>query len=411
MTRLRLIWLFDGPVDAQLGGTERVTLTMMEGLSKLGHQVLGTLTFQREEPNLIYYRGEKIADLAAFLLGQRIDVVINQVAYSPWLLGRFLDRGGEAWRLTGGCIISCLHFDPVSAPIRWAHLSRGWHRLSLRQKLSKIWRVPRIPYYNLYTLVSMRHNYRYVYDCSDLYVLLSTSHVRRFCRHAGIAETSKLTVIGNPLTFETSAADQDLESKQHTVLVVSRLDEPQKRISLALKAWRRLSRQRCAQGWRLVIVGDGPERGYYEYLINRWSLPRVILVGRQAPEEFYRLASILWMTSPREGWGQVLTEAQQFGVVPIVMNTSTVFSDIVQHDENGLLVPDRKLGAFTKCTAALMEDRYRRKRLARSAMTMSRRFALQDIALRWDQELNKVRGSGGQDRNTVAKWEVVGRLK
>lgn len=36
------------------------------------------------------------------------------------------------------------------------------------------------------------------------------------------------------------------------------------------------------------------------------------------------------MTSSAEGWGLTLTESLQRGVVPVVMNSSPVFSEIIE---------------------------------------------------------------------------------
>ncbi len=116
--------------------------------------------------------------------------------------------------------------------------------------------------------------------------------------------------------FNLSAHYEDL-TKHKVVLIVSRLDETQKRLSLALRIWKKVKQNPVADGWVMKIVGHGGDYELCENIIKNEDIPAVTLEGRQDPIPYYKEASIFMMTSRSEAWGLTLTEAQQMGVVPI----------------------------------------------------------------------------------------------
>ena len=62
------------------------------------------------------------------------------------------------------------------------------------------------------------------------------------------------------------------------------------------------------------------------------------MVGKQSPQSYYLNSSIFLMTSDYEGWGMTITEAQQFGCIPIVLNTFASLQDLIANGENGFIV-------------------------------------------------------------------------
>lgn len=120
-----------------------------------------------------------------------------------------------------------------------------------------------------------RH-YQDVITYSDKIILLSPSYISLFMKVYGINQSlkNKLISIPNPCSFdiETLAPEQ----KENIVLVVSRLEEQQKRISLILKIWERMEN---ANKWSLIIVGDGKDRINYETYIKKRNIQGVYFFG------------------------------------------------------------------------------------------------------------------------------------
>jgi glycosyltransferase involved in cell wall biosynthesis len=94
-------------------------------------------------------------------------------------------------------------------------------------------------------------------------------------------------------------------------------------------------------GWRLFVVGEGPERAALEALSARTgTADRVTFLGRLSQPALARLYSgidMLVLASDREGWANVLLEAMACGT-PVVATRIWGTPEIVTGLEAGILV-------------------------------------------------------------------------
>lgn len=111
------------------------------------------------------------------------------------------------------------------------------------------------------------------------------------------------------------------------VLAAGRL-EPQKNFALAIEAMAHLSRWTDA---RLVILGDGSERGRLSRQIERLGLhERVRLLGHVSDiKPWLAQASCFLMTSRYEGYPAALVEALANGLPAVVTPCSSALSEIL----------------------------------------------------------------------------------
>jgi glycosyltransferase involved in cell wall biosynthesis len=140
-------------------------------------------------------------------------------------------------------------------------------------------------------------------------------------------------------------------STEPLFLALGRLTE-YKRIDLLLKLWGRV---RQVVGGKLVIAGDGPERGRLEAM----GVPDVVFTGRVSEEEKHRLLCSAWMlVHPAliEGWGIVITEAAIRGTPAIGFDVPGLHDSVV-NGQTGLLVKNE--GQFASAWASLALDRER----------------------------------------------------
>jgi glycosyltransferase involved in cell wall biosynthesis len=227
--------------------------------------------------------------------------------------------------------------------------------------------------------------YRWVYDHSDAFVMLSESY-RTYLKEAmGIANDEKLVAINNPLTFNDISDASVLPQKEKVILVVSRMYEWHKRISLCLKAWERLSTKESMQDWRMMIVGTGVDMPTYEQYVKEHSIKRISFLGQQSPEPYYNMAKIFLMASEREGWGLTITEAMQRGVVPVAFDTTSAFHDIITDGENGFLVKEGELKTFASKIEQLASNKQLWKEMAEKALASANRFSLDRIINEWEK--------------------------
>lgn len=377
---MTILWIYNMPLIPEAGGTERITSLVAKGLSELGHRCMGILVFN-ENDGAMMYDGELVVDLYGFLKEHAVDVVINQIAYAKWLLAAFLDNGGARWRAEGGKIISCLHFDPK--PTSTLYYLKGLSNRRARDWFNLAKAFVLYPYYAARQKREIGYTYNWIYDNSDRYVTLSECHFPYFKQVTHRNEYGKLVAINNPLTFDDISPESILDEKRKVVLVCSRMDEFYKRLSLVLKMWRRLQDAPEAQGWELKFVGVGPSFEGYKSYAESTGLKRVSFEGHRNPDKYYREASIFLLTSKNEGWGLTLTESLQRGVVPVVMNTCPVYSDIITHCYNGYLSSGSNLKAFTNYVLSLMSDERRLRAMQRNALASASRFTLSQTIRHW----------------------------
>lgn len=376
---MNILWIYYCPLIPEAGGTERMTSLIAKGLSRDGHSCFGMLVINKDET--LSYNGEPVNDLYSFLTANKIDIVINQLAMDVWMLRIFLDKGGRRWHEEGGKIISCLHFDSRQTSTLYFFKAK-------RNKIWKdyLWIARSWLLYRYYDNIQAKRvgvAYKWIYDNSDWYITLSETHNPYFIKSAQLRDYIKLLTINNPLTFDDISTPDILERKKKMVLICARMSEYQKRISLVLKCWRKINSNPCAKDWILKIVGTGPDLDYYKEFVDKYSINNVVFEGRQNPDKYYREASIFLMTSGFEGWGLTLTESLQRGVVPVVMNTSPVFVDIIQNGYNGFLTRGSNLNDFTRHVSRLMSDESLLKRMQLNALKSAEKFSLEKTMEKW----------------------------
>ena len=382
---MNILFLYDDPLRPEAGGTERATSLMMNELSRRGHNCYGILHFDQQKPEIQYINGTKIDSIYDYLKSNNIDVVVNQIAFHPRFLSQFIAYGAQQWKEEGGKIISFMHLDPTPEPRKKLKTYfADWSQRSVMGKIKRLVYVLSLPYFYYKPDKQYKSGLRYLYDTSDRYVLMSKSFLPIFSKLAYLSDISKVAFIPNMLTFPEIAKEEILEKKDNIVLVVARLDDAQKNISFMIDAWGKVKDH---MGYALHILGDGQDRDMLHKCAE--GVNDIVFEGSQTPLNWYRKAKILLMASPLEGWGLTITESLQNGVVPVVLNTSTVFMDIINDGENGYL--PKTIDEYSSYIETLMCNDALRNRMATSGLQTSARFMPQTVGDLWDSMLNEVK--------------------
>lgn len=173
--------------------------------------------------------------------------------------------------------------------------------------------------------------------------------------------------------------------KEKTVLFVGRLLEKHKQISRILKIWSYIETNSELDDWKLQIVGDGPDKIYYEKMISSLNLKRVSMEGYKNPLPYYKHASIFVMTSAYEGFPMALVESLQNGVVPIAMDSYSSLHDIIQNKINGIIVGDNDIKSFYKELVVIMKDSSKRNMMAHEGLKSCERYKVSIIVDKWEK--------------------------
>ena len=234
------------------------------------------------------------------------------------------------------------------------------------------------------------NKYNRIYQHTDKIVLLSPSYISIFTKIVKNANPNIFCSIGNPLSFDSIITEEVISQKRKEVLIITRLDERQKRISLSLKIWSIIEKTKQYSDWKLIIVGHGQDEEYYKKMVSNLNLKNVFFEGKQSPEPYYTRASIFMMTSAYEGFPLTITESLQSGVVPIVFDSYDSVHDVVSNEYNGLIVPNYNINAFADKLMYLMQNKDRRVEMAENAVESAKKFHMDNIIPQWLDLFQKI---------------------
>lgn len=119
------------------------------------------------------------------------------------------------------------------------------------------------------------------------------------------------------------------------------------------------------------------------YFVKKHNLSRVSFEGTQEPSGYYKRASLFMMTSLYEGWGLTLTEAQQFGCIPLAFSSYASLPDIITDGENGCVIDEGNDVEYIQRMKALMDDKKMRISMASKSIESSHRFENAKIVEEW----------------------------
>lgn len=166
------------------------------------------------------------------------------------------------------------------------------------------------------------------------------------------------------------ARELGLPKDEIWMLAVAMMRAPDKLASYLMlaKAAQRLSHLR----WRLILIGDGPERASVERAFAPLQ-GRIAFAGLREPSDiarFHATADFFSWPAVNEAYGMAILEAQAAGL-PVVAGRVGGVPDIVTDGESGLLVPNGDAGIFSQAMAQLIEDQDLRLRLGRNAACLA----------------------------------------
>ena len=200
----------------------------------------------------------------------------------------------------------------------------------------------------------------------------------------GMGRWRRLELLPNPLAEGISPrAVEGAVRREPELLAVARLVH-QKGLDLLIQAFARLPDP--AEGaWRLVLVGDGPERKSLEAMALREGLgDRVVFEGFQPnPSSYMARASIFVLPSRFEGMPNALLEAMAAGLPVIVSDASPGPLEMVEPGVHGLVVPSDNADALAAALARLMADPALRQHLGEAGRARLRSLEWPHVEPLW----------------------------
>jgi len=154
---------------------------------------------------------------------------------------------------------------------------------------------------------------------------------------------------------------------KRVILFVGRLVE-RKGVADLLSAFLRLSRTMPEVA--LLLIGDGPARGWLEALARTQAGGKVIFTGSIQQDDlpaYYQLADLFVLPSREEVWGMVVNEAALAGLPLVVTNCCGAAEDLVREGTNGYLVPPSNVGALQQAMTRVLHDQWEARRMGKAS--------------------------------------------
>lgn len=383
-----------------MGGIQRTTALVAGGLERIyGHRCFNIYDYEQPYPEDVprhkYVESRRMRpgftadELAPLLKEWNIDVVVNQmIRRNNHVLRQAIDK------IKKDCRLIYVHHN--TPKLLWDTSMRGALRAfasssTPAEYIRRVFRIVGLPLYRkVFNAKTIRDNaaeYRRFYRDADRFVFLSEKFFDEWSDMTGITDLSRLKAIPNALSFDVQADNDMIMRKEKRVLIVARMKEFPKRIILALRIWKHITKDKELADWHLDIVGTGPDIEMFKSYARKHRVERVTFHGRQESLPFYEKASIFLMTSVREGWGMTLTESEQMGVVPVVFDSFGSVRDIITDGENGFLVKPFDRHEFTEKVKLLMHNSELRYRMALNAVRSSERFTVDKVLAMWQDLL------------------------
>ncbi|GIH75741.1 glycosyltransferase [Planobispora longispora] len=189
--------------------------------------------------------------------------------------------------------------------------------------------------------------------------------------------------IPNPLpAWPARAADL----AAHRVLGVGRL-EGVKRFDRLISAFALACRD-VAGDWELHLIGEGEDRERLrEHALACEIADRVVFRGAVPATEMgreYLAGSVLGLSSEHEGLPLVVAEAASHGVPAVAFDVSGGVRSLVLDRRTGALAPPADVDAFAAALARLMASERERRRLGAAARAHVEAFRLERVLDRWE---------------------------
>lgn len=199
---------------------------------------------------------------------------------------------------------------------------------------------------------------------------------------AGVTR-ERIRVLPNSIAEVPRASDEDIRELrrklgikpgERVILTIGRLSREKAQIDLIVAAGH-LTRLYPDLAFRLVLVGDGPERQTVERAAAGLG-GRILCVGHQTNvRPYYSAADIFVLPSHSEGSPNVILEAMAAGV-PIAATAVGGVPETLENEQSALLVPAAAPEKLAEAMARLLTNNELAGRLARNASaTIAERFS------------------------------------
>ena len=143
---------------------------------------------------------------------------------------------------------------------------------------------------------------------------------------------------------------------------------------------------------KLVMIGDGPDRGAAEHLARKKRLSKdVFFIGKQEQVQgLLGLADLFLLPSDLESFGLAALEAMACEV-PVLASNVGGLPEVVSNGVDGFLIPPRDVAAGAKCALDILTRPDRGREMGHTArLNAKQKFCANDVIPRYERYYQRV---------------------
>lgn len=385
---MNILIYIDFPFQLHTGGVQRSTHKMAKLFQSKGHRCFvlarGNEGDDTQVDGIDVFSINGLNDTASiakykhYLEKYRVDVVLNQMGFDLKVTDFLSNYKTDKVRLMSTLRMNPKNFSDNLPDILGVELQKR------RVGFLNIGTVRQVIL--LYHQLKQGFILKSIIEKSDYFILLNKNFIPEL-PYFGIdvqKKSSKLKAIPNLF----SPVQPHDSKKENVVLYVGRLSRNQKRTDLLMRIWKDLHAKLAE--WKFIVIGDGEDSAWMQSYAEQHKLNRVSFLGYQDPQPYYKKAKILSFTSAYEGFGNVLVEAQQHGVVPIMFNSYSAAAEIVLDGVSGYQIDPFNCAEFVNKTALLAKDENLFERLSNGAKKQAEEFGEEKVYGLWEELLKPI---------------------
>lgn len=228
---------------------------------------------------------------------------------------------------------------------------------------------------------------KYVYKFADVVTVLTSFDIDFYEKH-GVSTF----VMPNPCSFEP--LKNNGHTREKSLLAVGNLTRyHHKGFDNLIELIAPIVKEN--PDWKLKIAGTGDGDVGLNHLktIARDNniLDKIEFLGFiQNIAEVMHKSSIFVLSSRFEGLPMVLLEAMSQGMACISFNCKTGPSDIIEHNNNGLLIEDQNMKMMQDGLKSLINDPELRSRLSENGMKSLNKFSISHVTMLYENLIRKI---------------------
>jgi glycosyltransferase involved in cell wall biosynthesis len=153
---------------------------------------------------------------------------------------------------------------------------------------------------------------------------------------------------------------------------------------------------KATEDWRLLIIGEGPERARLEAFVNshRWNRQVRFLGSSSRVPELLNALDVYVLPSVSEGISNSLLEAMSTGVAALATNVGGN-PEVIVNGESGLLFPVRDSNKLAEQLLRLKDGSEHKRSLGQQARQRVREeFSIESMVQKYEEMYQSLRTAG-----------------